>query len=29
MKKSYTPTPVYLTEEEQKTTDGVILAVTW
>ncbi|MBN2240867.1 MAG: hypothetical protein JW712_13935 [Dehalococcoidales bacterium] len=29
MKKSYTPTPVYLTEEEQKTTDAVILAVTW
>ena len=28
-KKSYTPTPVYLTEEEQKTTDAVILAVTW
>jgi hypothetical protein len=29
MKKSYTPTPVYLTEEEEKTTDAVILAVTW
>jgi len=28
-KKSYTPTPVYLTEEEMKTTDAVILAVTW
>ena len=28
-KKSYTPTPVYLTEEEEKTTDAVILAVTW
>jgi hypothetical protein len=29
MKKSYTPTPVYLTEEEEKTADAVILAVTW
>ncbi len=28
-KKSYTPTPVYLTEEEMKTTDAVILAVAW
>jgi hypothetical protein len=28
-KKTYRPTPVYLTEEELKTTDAVILAVTW
>ena len=28
-KKSYTPTPVYLSEEEIKTTDAVILAVCW
>ena len=28
-KKSYTPTPVYLSEEEMKTTDAVILAVAW
>ena len=28
-KKSYTPTPVYLSEEELKTTDAMILAVTW
>ena len=28
-KKSYTPTPVYLSEEEMKTTDAVILAVCW
>jgi hypothetical protein len=28
-KKSYTPSPVYLSEEEMKTTDAVILAVTW
>ena len=28
-KKSYTPTPVRLTEEEMKTTDAVILAVSW
>ncbi len=29
MKKSYTPNPVQLTEEEMKTTDGVILGVCW
>ncbi len=29
VKKSYTPTPVRLTEEERKTTDAVILAVSW
>jgi hypothetical protein len=28
-KRSYTPTPVRLTEEEMKTTDAVILAVSW
>lgn len=28
-KKSYTPTPVRLSEEEMKTTDAVILAVSW
>jgi hypothetical protein len=28
-KKSYTPTPIRLTEEEMKTTDAVILAVSW
>lgn len=28
-RKSYTPTPVYLSEEELKTTDAMILAVTW
>jgi len=28
-KKSFTPTPVRLTEEEIKTTDAVILAVSW
>jgi len=28
-KKSYTPTPVRLTEEEMETTDAVILAVSW
>lgn len=28
-KKSYTPMPVYLTEEEMKTTDAVILGVCW
>jgi hypothetical protein len=28
-KKSYTPTPVRMTEEEMKTTDAVILAVSW
>jgi hypothetical protein len=28
-KKSYTPVPVYLSEEEMKTTDAVILAVSW
>jgi hypothetical protein len=28
-KKSYMPRPVYLTEEEKKTTDAVILAVCW
>jgi hypothetical protein len=29
MKKSYTPMPVPLSEEEMKTTDGVILGVCW
>ena len=28
-KKSYTPMPVFLTEEEMKTTDAVILGVCW
>jgi hypothetical protein len=28
-KKSYTPSPVQLTEEEMKTTDAVIMAVCW
>jgi hypothetical protein len=28
-KKSYMPMPVYLTEEEMKTTDAVILGVCW
>ena len=28
-KKSYTPMPVYLSEEEMKTTDAVILGVCW
>jgi hypothetical protein len=28
-KKSYTPMPVFLSEEEMKTTDGVILGVCW
>jgi len=28
-KKSYMPAPVYLTEEEMKTTDAVILAICW
>jgi hypothetical protein len=28
-KKSYTPTPVRLTDEDMKTTDAVILAVSW
>ena len=28
-KKSYMPRPVFLTEEEKKTTDAVILAVCW
>lgn len=28
-KRSYTPTPVRLSEEEMKTTDAVILAVSW
>jgi hypothetical protein len=28
-KKSYTPTPVRLTDEEMETTDAVILAVSW
>ena len=28
-KKSYTPVPVRLTSEEMKTTDAVILAVSW
>jgi len=29
VKKSYTPLPVQLSEEEMKTTDGVILGVCW
>ena len=29
IKKSYTPAPVYLSEEEMKTTDGVVLGVCW
>ena len=29
VKKSYRPTPVRLTKEERKTTDAVILAVSW
>lgn len=29
VKKTYTPTPVRLTPEERKTTDAVILAVSW
>jgi hypothetical protein len=29
MKKTYTPNPVQLTEEEMKTTDAVILGVCW
>jgi hypothetical protein len=29
VKKSYTPTPIRLTREERKTTDAVILAVSW
>jgi len=29
MKKGYTPTPVELSDEERKTTDGVILGVCW
>jgi hypothetical protein len=28
-KKSYMPRPVFLTDEEKKTTDAVILAVCW
>jgi hypothetical protein len=28
-KKSYTPMPVFLSEEEMKTTDAVILGVCW
>ena len=28
-KKSYTPNPVFLSEEEMKTTDAVILGVCW
>ena len=28
-KKSYTPAPVFLSEEEMKTTDAVILGVCW
>ena len=28
-KKSYTPRPVFLSEEEKKTTDAVILGVCW
>ena len=28
-KKSYMPSPVWLTEEEMKTTDAVIMAVCW
>ena len=29
VKKSYTPNPVQLSDEEMKTTDGVILGVCW
>ncbi len=29
VKKSYTPSPIPLTEEEMQTTDGVILGVCW
>ena len=29
VKKTYMPSPVYLTEEEIKTTDAVILGVCW
>ena len=29
VKKSYTPNPVQLTQEEMKTTDAVILGVCW
>jgi hypothetical protein len=29
VKKTYMPSPVYLTEEEMKTTDAVILGVCW
>ena len=29
VKKGYTPTPVRLSDEERKTTDGVILGVCW
>jgi len=29
MKKSYTPSPVQLSDEEMKTTDAVILGVCW
>ncbi len=29
VKKGYTPTPVELSDEERKTTDGVILGVCW
>ena len=29
VKKGYTPNPVALSEEERKTTDGVILGVCW
>jgi hypothetical protein len=29
MKKTYGINPIHLTEEEQKTTDAVILGVTW
>ena len=28
-KKSYMPAPVYLTDEEMKTTDAVVLGVCW
>ena len=29
MKRSYTPVPVRLSDEERKTTDAVVLAVSW
>ncbi len=29
VKKGYTPTPIELSDEERKTTDGVILGVCW